>query len=107
LPDEEARNYPLADASKLGQVELFVFRQSRDGEARSKSKDYSLRSEVAQAADAREAKAAVMRSMSIRKRGLVIPGQQEEAANVPLYEFNTGDPVGHAVITYFQAAARK
>jgi hypothetical protein len=107
LPEEESANYPLADSTRRGQIELHLFRQAvKTGETQP-DLEPSLRSDAAVAGTLEEAKQKIISSTPAVKQGLILPGAQAGKANIRLVPFNNNVYVGHVTITYFQPGSKE
>src|SRR5262249_38992064 len=107
LPDEESASYPLADATRRGQIELHVFRQAVKAGGSQHDLDPSLRSENDVAGTLEEAKQKIITSTPPVKQGLILPGSQEGKANIRLIPFANAVYVSHVTITYFHPGKKE
>lgn len=106
LPEEEAMYYPLADSTKLGKIEVHVFREAEVEQVRPVSTS-SFRNDVGTAKSLDEAKKLILKGTPAGQKGIILPGPKAGEANVQLVEFRNPVHIGYVSITYFRPGEKE
>jgi hypothetical protein len=99
LAADQANNYSLADNTKLGKIEVIVFRQS-DKVVKQTKLDTTFRTETGTANSYMEAKRGLFQASPPVKQGIILPGKME-TSDVQLTTFDNPVHSGYTAITYF------
>ena len=100
--EKEADYYPLADNTKLGKIELYVFLQSPK-EVPQSDLVTSFRSETLSSKTYMDAKRQQFSVSPPVQQGIILPGAAKEAVGVELTELDNLINSGYIAITYFKS----
>jgi hypothetical protein len=104
-PEEEAMYYPLADSTKLGKIEIHVFRQAEVETIRPDAQD-SLRNDTGMAESLAELRKKILTATPPGQKGIILPSADPKKADVRLVSFNNPVHIGYVSITYFKSGEK-
>jgi hypothetical protein len=103
LGDEESANYKLADETKRGQIELFLFRQVQVPLEKVEIPDVKLisfRQSAPRVETVEAAQNQVLAMKGPRDRGLIVPAEPLGKVQINTVPFNNVELAGHFTIQY-------